>query len=55
MNMYGLAYKLVDFPEISVIEIVTLDPKVHFHRLGKKVRFVCIGFCVIFLSSVSVR
>ena len=36
--------KLVDFPKVCVIEIVTLDPKVPFHRLGKKTCFVCIGF-----------
>ena len=38
-------YKLVDFPKIYVIEIVTLNPKVPFHRLGKKLCFVCVGFC----------
>ena len=37
-------YKLIDFPKICVIEIVTLDPKVPFRRLGKKFCFVCIGF-----------
>ena len=43
--MYGLASnKLVDFPKVCVIKIVTLDPKVPFHRLIKKLSFVCIGF-----------
>ena len=37
-------YKLVDFPKICVIEIVTRDPKVPFHRFGKKLCFVCVGF-----------
>ena len=54
VNIYELAsliqcyavyvYKLVDFPKIFVIEIVTLSPKVPFHRLSKKLCFVCVVF-----------
>ena len=46
-------YKLVDFPEICVIEIVTLDPKVPLTDSAKRFAFSALVLAVL-LSSVSV-